>query len=155
MELISINVGRSRTVEWKGKSVRTAIFKSPLLATAGRVRVERLGVAGDEQANLEVHGGVDKAVYVYPSEHYGPWGEELPGVELPWGAFGENLTTRWRRARRERRPDRRPIACRQRRAGGHPAPAALLQARTPPRHRRTDPAHGRDRSLWLLLRGRA
>jgi len=93
MELISINVGRSRTVEWKGKSVRTAIFKSPLLATAGRVRVERLGVAGDEQANLEVHGGVDKAIYVYPSEHYGPWGEELPAIELPWGAFGENLTT--------------------------------------------------------------
>jgi len=93
MELISINVGRPRTVEWKGKSVRTGIFKSPLPTGGGRVRVDRLNVAGDEQADPDVHGGVDKAVYVYPSEHYGPWGEELPGVELPWGAFGENLTT--------------------------------------------------------------
>lgn len=94
MELISINVGRPRTVESKGKSVRTAIFKSPISPPGERVRVERLHVAGDEQADLEVHGGPDKAVYVYPSEHYGPWSEELPGVELPWGAFGENLTTR-------------------------------------------------------------
>jgi len=100
MELISINVGRPRSVEWKGRSVRTGIFKSPVSvipAASGqpeRVGVGRLNLAGDEQADLEVHGGPDKAVYVYPSEHYGPWGEELSGVELPWGAFGENLTTR-------------------------------------------------------------
>ena len=96
MELISINVGRPRTVEWKGRSVRTAIFKSPVGAggSAERVHVGRLNVAGDEQADPDVHGGAEKAVYVYPSEHYGAWSEELAGIELPWGAFGENLTTR-------------------------------------------------------------
>jgi len=48
---------------------------------------------GDRQADLTVHGGRDKAVYGYPSEHYPFWKKELPGVELPWGSFGENLTT--------------------------------------------------------------
>src|SRR6185369_8225873 len=52
-----------------------------------------LNVKGDRQSDLSVHGGVDKAVYVYPSEHYEFWRNELPGMALPWGAFGENLTT--------------------------------------------------------------
>lgn len=90
MRLISINVGRPREVEWHGKTVRTSIFKEPV---AGPVRVQKLGLAGDEQADLSVHGGADKAVYVYPSEHYSYWRDELSGLELPWGAFGENLTT--------------------------------------------------------------
>jgi MOSC domain-containing protein YiiM len=54
--------------------------------------VRRLNIDGDEQSDLEVHGGEDKAVYVYPTEHYAYWGEQLPGVPLPWGVFGENLT---------------------------------------------------------------
>ena len=74
---------------WQGETVRTSIFKAPV---AGRVRVTRFNVQGDEQSDLEVHGGEDKAVYAYPAEHYGFWREALPGVELPWGAFGENLT---------------------------------------------------------------
>jgi len=52
-----------------------------------------LNLEGDRQADLTVHGGQDKAVYVYPSEHYSFWKKELPGVDLPWGAFGENFTT--------------------------------------------------------------
>ncbi len=52
-----------------------------------------LNLDGDQQADLTVHGGVSKAVYAYPSEHYGYWRAELPGVDLPWGMFGENFTT--------------------------------------------------------------
>jgi MOSC domain-containing protein YiiM len=55
--------------------------------------VATLNVEGDEQADPSVHGGPDKAVYVYPLEHYAYWREQLPGVELPCGAFGENFTT--------------------------------------------------------------
>jgi MOSC domain-containing protein YiiM len=90
MKVVSINVGLPREVEWRGKTVRTSIFKEPV---AGRVRVERMNVEGDRQSDLTVHGGADKAVYVYPSEHYAFWREELPGADLPWGAFGENITT--------------------------------------------------------------
>jgi MOSC domain-containing protein YiiM len=90
MRLVSVNVGRPREVEWRGKMVRTSIFKDPV---TGRVAVHKLNLTGDEQADLSVHGGVDKAVYAYPSEHYSYWRDQLPEVEFPWGAFGENLTT--------------------------------------------------------------
>lgn len=90
MKVVSVNVGLPREVEWGGKTIRTSIFKEPV---AGRVRVERLNVAGDRQADLSVHGGADKALYVYPAEHYGFWREELAGGDLAWGAFGENVTT--------------------------------------------------------------
>lgn len=90
MKLLSINVGLPREVEWRGKLVRTSIFKAPV---SGRVRVTRLNVEGDQQSDLSVHGGADKAVYAYPSEHYAFWRRELPGTDLPWGAFGENVTT--------------------------------------------------------------
>jgi len=90
MRLLSINVGLPRDVDWRGGTVRTSIFKSPLL---GRVRVTKLNVEGDQQSDLSVHGGIEKAVYVYPSEHYAFWREELPGIDLPWGVFGENFTT--------------------------------------------------------------
>jgi MOSC domain-containing protein YiiM len=52
-----------------------------------------LNLDGDGQADLTVHGGASKAVYAYPSEHYGYWRRELPGVDLTWGMFGENFTT--------------------------------------------------------------
>ncbi len=55
--------------------------------------MRRLNLDGDQQADLTVHGGVSKAVYLYPSEHYGYWRTELPGMDLPWGMFGENFTT--------------------------------------------------------------
>jgi MOSC domain-containing protein YiiM len=58
----------------------------------GRVRVGRLNLEGDEQSDLSVHGGAGKAVYAYPAEHYPFWRNELPAIELSYGAFGENLT---------------------------------------------------------------
>jgi len=90
MKLLSVNVGLPREVEWKGKIVRTSIFKTPVVS---RVRVSKLNVNGDQQFDVTVHGGIDKAVYAYPSEHYSFWRSELPGMDLPWGVFGENFTT--------------------------------------------------------------
>jgi MOSC domain-containing protein YiiM len=90
VRLVSVNVGVPREVEWHGQRVRTSIWKAPV---RGRVHVDRLNLEGDRQSDLSVHGGPAKAVYAYPSEHYEYWRRELPGVDLPWGAFGENLTT--------------------------------------------------------------
>src|ERR1043166_7698671 len=90
MKLLSVNVGLPREVKWDGRIIRTSIFKTPV---AGRVQVRKLNIDGDQQSDLTVHGGVDKAVYVYPSEHYAFWRDALPHVELAWGAFGENFTT--------------------------------------------------------------
>ncbi len=89
MKIVSVNVGEPRKVIWKGSEVVTGIFKSPV---AGPVMVRRLNLDGDRQADLENHGGLRKAVYAYPAEHYDAWRKELPGVELSWGAFGENFT---------------------------------------------------------------
>ena len=89
MKILSVNVGLPRDVIWKGKSVTTSIFKEPV---EGRQRVDTLNIEGDRQSDLTVHGGIHKAVYAYPSEHYDWWRRELPGMELPWGMFGENLT---------------------------------------------------------------
>ncbi len=90
MRIVAVNVGMPRTVAWRGRQVSTGIFKEPV---AGPVRVARLNLAGDRQADLTVHGGTHKAVYAYPSEHYPFWQRTLGLDELPWGAFGENLTT--------------------------------------------------------------
>jgi MOSC domain-containing protein YiiM len=89
MHVISASVGLPREVDWHGRRVRTSIFKSPV---AGPVLVRRLNLDGDYQSDLTVHGGAEKAVYAYPAEHYEFWRGELPGIELPWGVFGENLT---------------------------------------------------------------
>ncbi len=90
MQLLSVNTGLPREVHVNGRTVRTSIWKSPI---EGRVRVTTLNIDGDEQSDLTVHGGPFKAVYCYPSEHYAYWRDELPGVDLPRGVFGENLTT--------------------------------------------------------------
>ena len=90
MNVVSVNVSLPKTVEWRGRNVTTAIFKEPV---EGRVRISRTGLVGDRQADPSVHGGPKKAVYAYPSEHYPVWRRELERVELPWGSFGENLTT--------------------------------------------------------------
>lgn len=89
MKLISVNVGLPREVTWKGRTVSTGIFKEPV---SDRVRVRSLNLDGDRQADLTVHGGVDKAVYAYPFEHYDYWRTELPDTELTLGIFGENFT---------------------------------------------------------------
>src|SRR6188508_3034553 len=90
MQVLSVNVGVPREVEWRNEPVTTAIHKAPI---SGPVQVRRLNLEGDRQSDLSVHGGVDKAVYVYPSEHYPFWQGELPGGELSPGAFGENFTS--------------------------------------------------------------
>ncbi len=90
MKLVSVNVGLPREVTWEGKTVKTGIFKE---AVPGRVALHSLNLDGDGQADLVAHGGPDKAVYAYPAEHYDYWRAELPDTSLPWGAFGENLTT--------------------------------------------------------------
>jgi len=89
MKIVSVNTGRPREVRVNGDTVRTSIWKSP---REGRVRAAGVNLEGDEQSDLTVHGGQYKAVYVYPSEHYAYWRRELPGVDLPLGVFGENLT---------------------------------------------------------------
>jgi MOSC domain-containing protein YiiM len=89
-KLISVQVGRPRTVMQDGQEVSTGIFKVPV---EKRLRLRELDLDGDQQADLTVHGGRDKAVYAYPSEHYTFWKKELPGMNLPWGSFGENFTT--------------------------------------------------------------
>ena len=73
-----------------GFAVSTAIFKSPV---HGRVAIRGYNLDGDRQADLSVHGGPYKAIYLYPWEHYSYWASELPDQELPFGMFGENLTT--------------------------------------------------------------
>ena len=90
MQLVSVNVGLPRDVTWHGRVVRTSIWKDPV---EGLVRVSSLNLEGDQQSDLSVHGGPDKAVYAYPSEHYEYWRRELPGTDLAWAAFGENFTT--------------------------------------------------------------
>jgi len=90
MKVVAISVGKPKEVEWRGRSVLTSIFKTPV---SGRVHVTRFNIEGDEQSDLSVHGGAGKAVYAYPAEHYNFWRRELPDTELPWGAFGENFTT--------------------------------------------------------------
>ena len=90
MKIISLNVGLPRLVLRNEEPVSTGIFKEPV---EGRVRLKTLNLDGDRQADLSVHGGPQKAVYLYPSEHYDFWKQELPDMNLPWGMFGENLTT--------------------------------------------------------------
>lgn len=89
MRVLSVNVGMPREVEWRGITILTGIFKSPV---TGKLNLRTLNLDGDEQADLTVHGGRDKAVYAYPSEHYSPWQAKLNRQLLP-GAFGENFTT--------------------------------------------------------------
>jgi MOSC domain-containing protein YiiM len=90
MRVVSLNVGLPRTMVWRGREVRTGIFKQPV---AGPTLLGRSNLDGDRQADLENHGGRVKAVYAYPAEHYEFWRAQLPEAELPWSMFGENFTT--------------------------------------------------------------
>src|SRR3954452_9887356 len=89
MRLLSVNVSLPRPVAFRGQAVATSIFKEP---AGGRVRVRRLSLEGDWQADLRSHGGLNKAVYAYPVEHYAWWFRELARDDLRPGQFGENLT---------------------------------------------------------------
>jgi MOSC domain-containing protein YiiM len=96
LQLVGLQQGQARKVLINGRAVLTAIRKT---AVAGPVAVKALGLEGDEQADMSVHGGLDKAFYAYPSEHYPFWrqlradaGVSEIDAELPFGAIGENLT---------------------------------------------------------------
>ena len=86
--LLAISVGQPQPLAYRGKSVMSGIVKTPI---TGPVMVRWENIEGDRQADLRVHGGVDKAVYVYPAAHYDLWKDELSQA-LPFGSFGENLT---------------------------------------------------------------
>ncbi len=91
MHVSSVNVGTPATITWGGRTFQTSIYKYP---TTDQLPVTTLNLAGDEQADLTVHGGLDKAVYAYDAAHYDYWQEQLP-TRTDWapGLFGENLTT--------------------------------------------------------------
>jgi MOSC domain-containing protein YiiM len=90
MKIVSLSIGLPRTVRYRELEVTTSIFKTPV---EGPLLLRRLNLEGDHQTDLQNHGGRSKAVYAYPSEHYEFWRRELPGMDLPWSIFGENLTT--------------------------------------------------------------
>jgi len=90
MKVLSVHVGSLQEMLRNGKKIQTGIFKQP---TEGPIEVKQLGLEGDQQANKKLHGGVYKAICVYPSEHYDLWKEELGNPGLSFGDFGENLTT--------------------------------------------------------------
>src|SRR2546428_13163340 len=90
MKLLSINVGLPQEIDWRGETVRTSIFKAPV---GGRVHVTRLNVEGDRQSDLSVHGGGGQAVVVCPAGPYAFLREKGSRPELPWGMFGDNVTT--------------------------------------------------------------
>lgn len=90
MKLLSLNVGKPKEIEWNGKKFLTGIFKFPV---EGERRVSFLNIEGDEQADLRVHGGVNKAIYAYDVSHYLYWKEYLRRDDWQCGMFGENLTT--------------------------------------------------------------
>ena len=88
--VIAVNVGPARTVRWRGQTITTGIFKSPV---AGRVRIQGVNLVGDQQADRTNHGGAVRSVYAYTVEDYAWWSSEL-GRDLTPGTFGENLTVR-------------------------------------------------------------
>ncbi len=90
MKVLSVNVGLPKKVIFNGQLVTTAIFKDPV---NGPIMLRKINLDGDRQADLTVHGGVDKAVYSYPAEHYDFWRKQFPSMDLEWGMFGENFTT--------------------------------------------------------------
>ena len=90
MKVLHVSRSLPKTIEINGRPVPTGIYKQPV---AGPVAVHALGLEGDGQADLTVHGGEHQAVYAYPAEHYAAWEAELAAGPLPPGTFGENLTT--------------------------------------------------------------
>jgi MOSC domain-containing protein YiiM len=88
--LVSLNVSLPREIVWRGRRVRTAFFKTPV---PGPVLLSTLHLDGDGVGDPRYHGGRDKAVYLYPHEHYAFWERELGRDDLSPGAFGENFTT--------------------------------------------------------------
>lgn len=100
-QLLSVNAAQAERWEIEGRSILSGIGKRPVSSVTApqRIAVRPLGIEGDEQADLTVHGGLSKAVYAYPHEHYAFWqtvraqaGAQPWGEALPHGMLGENLT---------------------------------------------------------------
>ena len=89
MKILSINVSEPQKVTFNGKELITSIYKKPI---DGSVDVTDVGISGDRQADLKVHGGYDKAVYAYSHKHYKKWSEEMGQEYTDYGLVGENLT---------------------------------------------------------------
>ena len=89
-KVVSLNIGEPRLVTYRGMTFRTGIFKAP---ADGPLTLNKLNFVGDGQADLSAHGGIDKAVYCYPIEHYEFWRRQIGRAKLPMGQFGENVTT--------------------------------------------------------------
>lgn len=91
--VLSVQIGRAQPLQIGDRTVLSGIGKR---AVTGSIAVNKLGLDGDEQADLTVHGGLSKAVYAYPAEHYRFWREKRSALglstELPYGTLGENLT---------------------------------------------------------------
>lgn len=90
MKLLSVNVSQPKEVPFGKKTLSTGIYKDPINE---RVMLRTLNLDGDGQADLNAHGGIYKAAYVYPYEHYAYWSQTVDTVEFNYGQFGENFTT--------------------------------------------------------------
>ncbi len=89
MKVVATSIGQVKEVIWKNKQVLTGIYKTPV----PEISIKKLFVEGDFVSDSSVHGGENKAVYGYPSEHYRFWQDKYPLMPMPWGTFGENITT--------------------------------------------------------------
>lgn len=89
MKLVSVNVSQPIEIDYNDTRISTSIFKKPV---AGKISVGQFNLAGDQQVDLENHGGGHKAVYAFSAEQYDYWRQELARPELHYGQFGENLT---------------------------------------------------------------
>ncbi|MDX8341283.1 MOSC domain-containing protein [Draconibacterium sp. IB214405] len=89
MKIISTNIAEARTINWKGKEVPTGLFK---FGVEKGIFLGKEDVKYDNVMDRRYHGGIDKACYLYSSENYKFWQDLYPGLEMPWGMFGENLT---------------------------------------------------------------
>ena len=90
MKVISLNVSNLKEIPWDGKMIQTGIFKEPVTKA---LEVKGINIVGDDQGNRKTHGGPDRVVYSYAMEYYDYWNKQYPNKNLPFGMFGENLTT--------------------------------------------------------------
>jgi MOSC domain-containing protein YiiM len=91
MKIISTNIGKPQTIEWRGNQIQTGIYKN---SVNHPIFLESEDVLNDHVMDRRYHGGTDKACYLYSADHYKMWSKLYPDVEMPWGMFGENLTVK-------------------------------------------------------------
>jgi MOSC domain-containing protein YiiM len=89
LKVVSVNIGKKKSVNWKGKQVETGIFK---YAVSQPIFLGKEDVKNDDVIDRKYHGGIDKACYIYSADHYPFWKEKYPDADTQWGAFGENIT---------------------------------------------------------------